>query len=139
MTFAQALQKIRTHWRVLSHASKEGHEAVWLRIPPTDATCEGDEEWIGMRGDGSLVWAYASGFVPRESHPETASRQEVQVWQFDRKDMPKSWKVALITFAETACEHNISHRDHCFRGPQEAAQAHEQRKEGFCTLPSEQR
>jgi hypothetical protein len=99
MTFAQALQKIRTHWRVLSYASKEGHEAVWLRIPPTDETFEGDEEWIGMRGDGSLVWAYASGFVPRESHPETASRQEVQVWQFDRKDMPKSWKVALITFA----------------------------------------
>ena len=104
---AGSLQKIRTHWRVLSHASKEGHEAVWLRMPPTDETFEGDEEWIGMRGDGSLVWAYASGFVPRGSNPETASRKEVQGGQCDRKDMPKSWKAALITFAQTSCEHDV--------------------------------
>ena len=66
-----------------------------------------EEEWIGMRGDGSLVWAYASGFVPRDSNPETTSRTEVQVWQFDRKDMPKPWKAALITFAETSCDHDV--------------------------------
>lgn len=116
MTFSQALQTIRKHWKVLPHAIKEGHDAVWIRIPPTDETSEGDEEWIGMRGDGSLVWAYASGFVPSDSNPETARRTEVQVWQFDRKDMPKSWKEALITFAATSCDHDVSHRDHCFRG-----------------------
>ena len=75
-------------------------------MPPADAA-EVDEAWVGMRGDGSLVWAYASGFVPRDSNPETTSRTEVQVWQFDRKDMPKPWKAALITFAETSCDHDV--------------------------------
>jgi hypothetical protein len=107
MTFSQALQTIHKHWQVLPHESKEGHEAVWIRIPPTDEASEGEEEWVGMRGDGSLVWAYASGLVSRDSNPETASRKEVQVWQFDRKDMPKSWKAALITFAETSCDHDV--------------------------------
>ena len=107
MTLAQALQTIRKHWRVLPHAIKGSHEAVWIRIPPTDEASEADEEWIGMRGDGSLVWAYASGLVARESNPETASRTEVQVWQFDRKDMPKPWKAALITFAQTSCAHDV--------------------------------
>ena len=56
MTFSQALQKIRKHWQVSPHESKAGYEAVWIRIPPEDAA-EGYEEWVGMRGDGSLVWA----------------------------------------------------------------------------------
>ena len=102
MTFSQALHTVHKHWQVLPHERKASHEAVWIRIPPTDEVSEGEEEGVGMRDDGSLVWAYASGFVHRESNPETASRTEVQVWQFDRKDMPKQWKAALITFAETS-------------------------------------
>ena len=54
MTFSQALQTIRKHWKVLPHESKASHEAVWIRIPPEDAA-EVYEEWVGMRGDGSLV------------------------------------------------------------------------------------
>jgi hypothetical protein len=107
MTLSQALQKIRKHWRGLPHESKASHEAIWIRIPPTDEESEADEEWIGMRGDGSLVWAYTSGLVSSDGNPETACRKEVQVWQFDRKDMPKSWKAALITFAETSCDHDV--------------------------------
>jgi hypothetical protein len=106
MTFSQALQKIRTHWKVLPHESKASHEAVWIRIPPEDVA-EVEEEWVGMRGDGSLVWAYAAGCAYSNGNPETASRQEVQVWQCDRKDMPKRWKEALITFAETSCDHDV--------------------------------
>ena len=106
MTFSQALHKIHKHWQVLPHERKASHEAVWIRMPSEDAA-EVEEEWVGMRGDGSLVWAYASGFVPRDSNPETTSRTEVQVWQFDRKDMPKPWKAALITFAETSCDHDV--------------------------------
>ena len=106
MTFSQALQKIRTHWQVLPHESKASHEAVWIRIPPEDAA-EAEEEWVGIRGDGSLVWAYASGYASRDGNPETTSRTEVQVWQFDRKDMPKPWKAAMITFAQTSCDHDV--------------------------------
>ena len=102
MTLAHALQKIRKHWKVLPHASKASHEAVWIRIPPTDEASEVEEEWIGMRGDGSLVWAYTSWYASREGDPETESLKEVKVLQFDRKDMPKRWKDALITFAETS-------------------------------------
>jgi hypothetical protein len=107
MTCSQALQKIRKHWKVLSHAIKESHEAVWIKIPPMDETSEVDEEWIGMRGDGSLVWAYASGCVYRDGKQEIGSVHEVKVWQFDRKDMPKPWKEAMITFAETSVNHDI--------------------------------
>jgi hypothetical protein len=57
MTFSQALQTIHKHWKVLPHESNASHEAVWIRIPPEDAA-EVEEEWVGMRGDGSLVWAY---------------------------------------------------------------------------------
>ena len=101
MTLSQALQKIRKHWKVLPHESKDSHEAVWIKMPPEDAA-EVEEEWVGMRGDGSLVWAYASGYGYCDGNPETESPQEVTVLQFDRKDMPKRWKAALITFAETS-------------------------------------
>jgi hypothetical protein len=101
MTLSQALQKIRKHWRVLPHEIKEGHEAVWIRIPPEDAA-EVYEEWVGMRGDGSLVWAYTSGYSYREGTQVTEQLHEVTVLEFDRKDMPKRWKDALTTFAETA-------------------------------------
>ena len=102
MTFSQALQKIRKHWKVLPHERKEGHEAVWIRIPPTDETSEGDEEWIGMRGDGSLIWAYTLGYGYGEGSQEPVSRKEVQVLQCDRRDIPQRWHDALITFAATA-------------------------------------
>src|ERR1051326_5307241 len=100
MTFSQALQKIRKHWRVLPHAIKEGHEAVWIRIPPEDAA-EVYEEWVGMRGDGSLVWAYTSGYGYGEGRQATGQLHEMQVLEFERKDMPQRWKEALITFADT--------------------------------------
>jgi hypothetical protein len=37
-----------------------------------------------------------------QSNPETESLKEVKVWQFDRTDMPKQWKAAIIAFAETS-------------------------------------
>jgi hypothetical protein len=101
MTFSQALQTIRKRWKGLPHASKASHEAVWIRMPPEDAA-EVEEEWVGMRGDGSLVWAYASGYAYRKGHPETERRKEVTVWQVERKDMPQRWKEAMITFAATS-------------------------------------
>jgi hypothetical protein len=101
MTFSQALQTIHKHWKVLPHESKASHEAVWIRIPPEDAA-EVYEEWVGMRGDGSLVWAYSSGYGYSEGTHATEPRHEVKVLQFECKDMPKRWKEALITFAETS-------------------------------------
>ena len=102
MTLSQALHKLRKHWRGLPHESKDSHEAVWIRIPPPEDGSEVEEEWVGMRGDGSLVWAYTSGCVYSDCKHEIGSVHEVKVWQFDRKDMPKQWKAAMITFAETS-------------------------------------
>jgi len=59
MTLSQALQNIRQHGKVLPHEIKERHEAVWIMMPPPDEASEVDEEWVGMWGDGYLVWAYA--------------------------------------------------------------------------------
>jgi len=114
MSLAQALQTIRKHWRVLPHESKASHEAIWIRIPPEDAA-EVYEEWVGMRGDGSLVWAYTSGYGYRDGTHATEHLQEVKVLQFDRKDMPKRWQEALITFAETAQPSSCPVPDHAPR------------------------
>ena len=100
MTFSQALQTIRKHWKVLPHESKVSHEAVWIRIPPEDAA-EVYEEWVGVRGDGSLVWTYTSGYGYGEGTQETERRKEVQVLQCERKGMPKRWKEAILAFADT--------------------------------------
>ena len=101
MTFSQAMQTVHKHWKVLPHEHKESHEAVWIRIPPEDAA-EVYEEWVGMQGDGSLVWAYTSGYDYRDGTQVTEQLHEVTVLQFERKDMPQRWKEALTTFAETA-------------------------------------
>jgi hypothetical protein len=106
MTFSQALQTIRKRWKVLPHERKEGHEAVWIRIPPEDAA-EVYAEWVGMQGDGSLVWAYTSGYGYREGTQATEQLHEVTVMRFDRKDMEQRWKAAIITFAETSFDHEV--------------------------------
>jgi hypothetical protein len=70
MTFSQALHTIHKHWKVLPHERKEGHDAVWIRIPLEDAA-EVYAEWVGMRGDSALVWAYTSGYGYREGTQAT--------------------------------------------------------------------
>ena len=101
MTLFHALHTIRKRWKVLPHERKASHEAVWIRMPPEDAA-EVYEEWVGMRGDGSLVWAYTSGYGYGEGTQAMEPLHEVTVLQCDRKDMPQRWKDALITFAATA-------------------------------------
>jgi hypothetical protein len=107
MTLSQALHKLRKHWSVLPHESKASHEAVWIRLPPPEDVSDVEEEWVGMRGDGSLIWAYTLGYGYGEGTQEPASRKEVQVLQCDRTDMEKRWKEAIITFAETSCAHDV--------------------------------
>ena len=80
MTLSQALQTIHKHWQVLPHENKDGHEAVWIRIPPEDAA-EVYAEWVGMQSDGSFIWAYTLGYGYGEGTQEPASRKEVQVLQ----------------------------------------------------------
>jgi hypothetical protein len=138
MTLSQALQTIHKHWKVLPHESKDGHEAVWIRIPPEDAA-EVYAEWVGMRSDGSLIWAYTLGYGYGEGTQEPASHKEVQVLQCDRRDIPQWWKAAIITFAETFCDHDVSHRAPCFKGRQEVKQAREQSKKVFFNFDEEQR
>ena len=46
MTLAQAFHLIRKHWQALPHTSTAGHDAVWIRLPPTDELVE--EEWVGI-------------------------------------------------------------------------------------------
>jgi hypothetical protein len=100
MTLSAALKTIHKQWRALPHEIKESHEAVWIVIPPTDDACEGDEEWVGIKSDGSLAWAYVLEGVGGEGHHETAHGKEIKVCWFDHKDMQKEWKEAIIQFAE---------------------------------------
>jgi hypothetical protein len=100
MTLTQALHKIHQYWQALPHASKASHEAVWIRIPPTDELVE--EEWVGIEGDGTVVWAYASGCASAHGPQETESDAEIKVLQCNRKDIPQPWQAAIIRFAD-AC------------------------------------
>src|SRR5438552_468546 len=97
MTLSEALHAIRKQWRTLPCESKEGHEAVWIVIPPTE---DAAEEWVGIKSDGSFLWAYAAGGVWSGDTHETGYGKEIKVCWFDRKDMQKEWKEAIITFAE---------------------------------------
>ena len=99
MTLAQALHLIRKHWQALPHTSKAGHDAVWIRLPPTDELVE--EEWVGIESNGTVVWAYASGCAAAHRPQETASDTEITVLQCDRKDIPQSWQAAIMQLADT--------------------------------------
>jgi hypothetical protein len=98
MTLAQALSIIRKHWQALPHTSKAGHDAVWIRLPPTDELVE--EEWVGIESNGTVVWAYASGCAAAHRPQKTASDTEITVLQCDCKDIPQSWQAAIMQFVD---------------------------------------
>ena len=96
MTLAQALYIIRKHWQALPHTSKAGHDAVWIRLPPTDELVE--EEWVGIASKGTVVWVYASGCAAAHRPQKTASDTKITVLQGDCKDIPQSWQAAIAQF-----------------------------------------
>ena len=99
MTLTEALKRIKTNWSKLPHEIKDGSEAVWI-ADYNAGSYEVDEEWIGMKGDGSLIWAYASGCSCWDGTYNSKPIPTLKSFQFNVKEMSKDWKNAIIRFAE---------------------------------------
>lgn len=69
----------------------------------TSASYEADYEKIGMKGDGSLIWAYASGCSCWDgdySVHEFHDPKEIHTFEFNHEQVKKEWKEMIIQFAE---------------------------------------
>lgn len=101
MTIDTALEKIKENWASYPHDSKNGHEAVWIAKDDMADSYEVDEEWIGMKGDGSLVWAYASGCSCWDGDYESQNEKTVKAFKLNHQIAPEKWEEAIIKFAES--------------------------------------
>lgn len=101
MTYKQALKKIQKEWATYPHDTKGGHEAVWMAKSDIAGSYEVDEEWIGMKGDGSLVYAYASGCSCWDGNYDcTCYAEGIKIVKFAHKHGVEEWEKAIIEFAE---------------------------------------
>jgi hypothetical protein len=75
MNIIEAIKKIQEKWYDIP-TSRQGNdttspyrsmlygtdiEAVWLGVSDKCESYDVDEEWVGVRQDGEITWAYASG------------------------------------------------------------------------------
>lgn len=100
MDIEKALKEIHDNWAKYPHDSKGGHEAVWIAKSDIAGSYEVDEEWLGMKGDGSLVWAYASGCSCWDGSYDTAVDKTIKAFQLVHNIPPENWEKAIIEFAE---------------------------------------
>lgn len=102
MDLKEALAKVKEKWGELPHEKRGGFDCVWMVGTDHAESYEVDEEWIGMREDGVIVWAYASGCScwdgEYEVH-ETHDEKEIKAFEFNHQDMRESWEEKIINFA----------------------------------------
>jgi hypothetical protein len=101
MELQQAIKKILDNWNNLHREVKDGHEAVWVAKSDIADSYEVDEEWIGVKGNGDLVWAYASGCSCWDGDYDTAVEKTVKVFNLNHKWSPEEWEEKIIKFAES--------------------------------------
>ena len=107
MNLEDAIKKIVSHYNELLKNQEAGYstpkiEAVWCGKSDTAGSYEVDEEWIGVRLDGSIAWAYASSCSCWDGNFEEerfASIKEVILSH--KQHLPEDWGKAIIRFAET--------------------------------------
>lgn len=108
MTTTQALEWVKSNWQELPHNhldyDKETPMAVWFVTDDMADSYEVDEEHIGMKEDGTLVWAYASGcscwdgdYSIKDIGCDTES---VKVFEFDHENMPEKFDKQLLEFVD---------------------------------------
>lgn len=101
MNLDQALEKIHDNWATYPHDGKDGHEAVWIAKSDIADSYEVDEEWIGMKVDGSLVWAYASECSCWGGEYDTAIDKTIKAFKLKHNIPPEEWERAIVSFAES--------------------------------------
>jgi len=107
MNIEEAIRKIVSEYNELLKKQNNGYstpkmEAIWCGKSDTAGSYEVDEEWIGVRLDGSIAWAYASGCSCWDgdfTEERFASMKEVVLNH--KQHLPEDWEKAIIEFAET--------------------------------------
>ena len=107
MTIEDAIKKIVADYNDLLKSQETGYstpkmEAIWCGKSDIAGSYEVDEEWIGVRLDGSIAWAYASGcscWSGEFDEERYASMKEVVLKH--GQHLPEDWEKAIIKFAET--------------------------------------
>lgn len=100
MTIENALGFVKDNWEKLPKRKIENIEAVWFVSDDIADSYEVDEEHIGMKKDGSLVWAYASGCSCWEGDYDTKPVDDIKVFEFNHTDLKDKWASELIKFVE---------------------------------------
>ncbi len=100
MKTGKALEFIKDNWEKLPKRTLEGVEAVWFVSDDIAGSYEVDEEHIGMKKDGNLVWAYASGCSCWSGDYETKPVDDIKVFEFNHGDLKDKWADELIKFVE---------------------------------------
>ena len=100
MTLKEAIKKIVKNWDKYPHEIKDGSEAVWIAKSDIAGSYEVDEEWIGIKGNGSLIWAYASGCSCWGGEYETKIEKTVKAFPLNHKWSAKEWEEKIIAFAK---------------------------------------
>lgn len=113
MTNKQALKTILENWDALiekqkkesSYGTPDREGVVWFTFTDHAGSYEVDEEWLGVKKDGTIVWAYASGCScwggGYEIH-ETHDEKEIKTFTFNHEDMKAEWQEKLVAFAKEA-------------------------------------
>lgn len=103
MNYEEAIAKIKDNWEKLPHETIEGINAVWMVDSDLSESYEVDYEKIGMKSDGCLVWAYASGCSCWDgdySVHEFHEPKEIHAFTFNHKGVKEDWQKMIIDFAE---------------------------------------
>lgn len=110
MNIEENLQYIKDNWKNLNPGKINGYDwndtpvAVWFANTDHAAEYEVDEEWIGMKEDGTLVWTYASGCSCWNGNYETkdigCDTKSVKVFEFSHEDMKEGWEKQLEEFVK---------------------------------------
>lgn len=102
------LEWVKENWSRLPHGVKGGHEAVWFVNDDIAGSYEVDEEWVGMKGDGTLVWAYASGCSCWDGEFNAGLiDKDVKAFEFNHKNMPEEFEKQLVDFVKAEKEKDV--------------------------------
>lgn len=75
-------------------------EAVWVAVSDRADSYEVNEEWIGVKRDGTLVWAYASGCSCWDGDYEfkDLKQKTMKAVELVHEREPKEWTDAIKKF-----------------------------------------
>lgn len=100
MEIEVALRFIKENWSKLPKETIENIEAVWFVDNDISADYEVDIEKVGMKQDGSLIWAYASGCSCWDGYYATKPVPDIKVFEFNHSDLKEKWQEVLIKFVK---------------------------------------